>query len=236
MKTLRSSNGPFRERPFYTDEEIERICEDVLRETGYMPSSPQRVRIDRVIEKKFGVPIIYEEMDANVLGFTEFGPNGVVAVHIAQAPHEKRTTALERRENTTLAHEAGHGLMHAHLFALESYNEALFGGDADVKGPKILCRDPVATPVPRGRGRYDGRWWELQANRAIGALLMPRELFLAFMECFTEQRGSFGRLVIPDSRRSEAARAAAEAFEVNPAAASVRIDGLFPEENDQLTF
>lgn len=235
MKTRRTTTGPFSERPFCSDEEIERICSDALIEMGFMPDRPEAVRIDRFIEKRFKAPIIFEPLAASVLGFTEFGPNGVEAVHVAEPPSNERSVAAERRVNSTLAHEAGHGLMHAHLFALEADRAQLFENDPDVTETKVLCRDGVDV-VPRGpKRRYDGRWWELQANRAIGALLMPKALFLVFVEPFLEARGTIGVPQLVADRRTEAVRAAAELFDVNPAAAKVRVDLLLPDEGGQLT-
>lgn len=226
MKTFRTNTGPFPERPYYKDEVIEQICSDALAEDGFLLKEPGRVRVDRFVEKRFKVRIIYEQLDAKVLGFTEFGPNGVEAVHIAEP--EDRTQAAERRMNSTIAHEGGHGLMHAHLFVPEFDHRGLFDNDPDVSKTRVLCRDP------RQR-RYDGRWWEFQANRAIGALLMPKGIFLVFMQQFLEQRGTFNMPSLPEHRREDAIRAAAEIFDVNPAAAKVRVDLLFPDAGGQLT-
>jgi hypothetical protein len=229
LRTFRTSAGPFAERPFYSDEVIERMCSDALVETGFLPIAPGPVRIDRFIEKRFNAPIIYEVMDKNVLGFTAFGSKGVEEIHIAEP--EEQTQSADRRVNSTLAHEAGHGIMHAHLFALD-LDHGLFSGDADVTKTRVLCRDPV--PATKQR-KYDGRWWELQANRAIGALLLPKSLFLAFVEPFLEKRGMLGTPMLPASKREEVARAAANVFEVNPAVARIRVEAFFPEEGGQLT-
>ena len=234
MKTIRTSAGPFIERPFYKDQEIERICSDALAESGFLPAEPGPVRIDRFIEKRFNVPIIFEVLSAKVLGFTEFGSNGVEAIHVAE-PTGERSTAAERRINSTLAHEAGHGLMHAHLFALNLDHGQLFNSDPDVTRTRVLCRDGEH-PVPVAQKRkYDGRWWELQANRAIGAFLLPELLFRRFVDTFAEPAGKLGTRVLPHQRREEVIRAAAETFDVNPAAARVRLDMVFPDRPGQLT-
>jgi hypothetical protein len=234
MKVIRTSTGPFAERPFYRDEVIDAMCSDALAETGFLPSTAEPIRIDRFIEKRFNVRIIYEELSNGVLGFTEFGSNGVEAVHVAQ-PSEK-TRPAERRVNSTLAHEGGHGLMHAHLFALNLDHKELFERDADVTQRRILCRDgEERAGLPRPSRKYDGRWWELQANRAIGGLLMPKELFLRFMNGFLRPSGKLGLAALPADRREEAVRAVAEAFDVNPAAARIRVDMFFPSTTRQLT-
>ena len=232
MRTFRTSTGPFSERPFYSDEEIERICSDALAEAGFLPKAPGKVRIERFIEKRFNVRVIFEELDAGVLGFTEFGPKGVESVHVAEP--DEATVASDRRVNSTLAHEAGHGLLHTHLFQPEFDHKRLFASDPDVAPNRVLCRDDEQPVRSRPRA-YDGRWWEFQANRTIGALLMPKQVFLDFMAPFLERRGTFGLAALPDSLREVAIQAAADVFDVNPAAARVRLDGLFPRAGNQLT-
>ncbi len=234
MKSFRPSSGPFQTRPFFEDAEIEVMCSDALTVAGYLPACPEPIRIDRFIEKHFRVRIIYEELPAGVLGYTEFGANGVEAVHIGEP--KERTKSAERRMNSTIAHEGGHGLMHAYLFALGDDHGGLFGANSDVSKTRVLCRDGE-NQLQRKRA-YDGRWWEFQADKAIGALLLPKRLFLAAIEPFVERRGTFGNTTLLPERRKEAIRAIAEIFDVNPAAAKVRVDLFFPERQsgtEQLT-
>lgn len=232
MKTFRRSAGPVREQPYFSDSEVERICSDELRACGLYPSSPQPIRIDRFIEKRFKVTYEPEDLSENVLGYTRFGPKGVQAVYVSRVLLDDPTTPAKRRVTTTLAHEAGHGLLHAHLFVLEAdKNLALFGQDPDVTQTKILCRDPDARP----RSGYDGRWWELQANMAMAALVLPRDLVLESLKPCLEARGSLGTLALPDSRRAEAIHLVSETFDVNPIVAKLRLARLCPEEGSQLT-
>ena len=237
MKSSYSPSGPFTEKPYYTAREVEDTCTDELRKVDLLPETPQPVRIDRFIEKRFKVRITYEEVPAGVLGFTRFGPSGVEGVVISRRLAEEGTVVAERRLNTTLAHEAGHGLLHSHLFVLAHHQLGmLFGGEVDPATPKILCRDEqVGGRAPSGR-RYDGRWWELQANMAIGPFLLPRTLVLAALFGILEARGALGRAVLPAAKRTEAARRLAEIFEVNPVVAQIRLEDIFPVgSDDQLT-
>jgi len=229
VKNLRTASG--NSRPFYSDEDVERMCEDELRLHGYYPAQPGPVNIDRFIEKRFGVSIEFEEMPKGVLGFSRFGSKGMLSMHISSALAEEGSRAAERLVNSTLAHEAGHGLMHTHLFVLADYDATLFGSDPDVNAEKILCRDEAA-PARRG---YDGRWWELQAGMAIGPLLMPKRLVIAAVAPFCVTRGTFGVPEIDSRRREEAVRHLADTFEVNPAAARVRLEKLYKPSGSQLT-
>lgn len=231
MRTYRASTGPFSEGVYYSDDEVERICSDALRDSGFMPDEPGKVRIDRFVEKRFGAPIIYEPLDAGVLGFTAFGSTGIESVHIAEAMEQ--SVASDRRINSTLAHEAGHGLMHTHLFCLEFNHSGLFANDPDVSREKILCRDGDGS---RSRSGYDGRWWEVQANKAIGALLLPKDLLLSFIDPFLERKGVFQVAILPENQRDDAIRAAADTFDVNPVVARIRIEKFFKKGDEkQLT-
>jgi hypothetical protein len=76
MKTFRTSAGPFSERPYYTQREIEEICGTELSGAGCLPGVPEPIRIDRFIEKRFGITHEYDDLGAAILGYTRFGPEG----------------------------------------------------------------------------------------------------------------------------------------------------------------
>lgn len=234
MKNLRSNAGPFSERPFYKDGEIEQICSDALRETGLYPSELQPIRIERFIGKRFGVTPEYARLPEGVLGYTEFGKSGVAAIYVDSLLSEEGTQAAERRVTSTLAHEAGHGLLHAHLFVLQPPSPGLFGHSPDCTGSKILCRDEVGSSSRRLGEGYDGRWWEFQANQAMSALLLPKPLVERCVEPLLVSRGFMGRGTLEDARRTEAIRLIAETFDVNPVVAKIRLAGMYPEGDRQL--
>lgn len=239
MKTMRPRNGPFAERPFFTAQEVERICEDELRKCELYPDSPKPVRIERFIEKRFRVQPVYEELPTGVLAYTEFGPSGVVAVYVSRALADERSKVAERRLNTTFAHEAGHGLLHTHLFVLEPMRPAhLFGDGMDRSTPRILCRDGDVghrgSKADRVTG-YDGRWWEVQANMAIGALLLPRALVVRALDPFLESTGNLGTKTLNGSKMSQAVDSLADVFDVNPVVAKIRVTEIFgPRDERQL--
>lgn len=216
------------ERPFYKDSEIEAICEDALRSVSLLPGSPLPVRIDRFIEKRFGVFPSYEDLPEGVLGLTIFSTRGVEAVCLSRTLDDGGKVA-ERRVRSTLAHEGGHGLLHAHLFPLGDA-ELLFGDGSDPAKPKVLCRDEsVEGP---SRSGYDGRWWEFQANSAMSCLLLPRPLVEKALGPYVLEQGSFGLRGVNPRLREEGARALAEIFDVNPVFAKLRIEKLFPQSGD----
>ena len=230
MKNLRATKGPFRERPYYSTQEVERICEDALRGVDLYPSTPQPVRIDRLIEKHFKVTPTYEDLGNGLLGLTRFGPKGVQAVIVARALDEEGSVAADRRIRTTLAHEAGHGLLHAHLFALGRDEGSLFGDFTDPNAPKVLCRDEAN---PSGENTRAYSWWEYQANLAIGALLLPRSLVQTALDPILSESGMLQTKTLDASSHEAAAKLLADIFDVNPAVARIRLQDMYPQ-NSQL--
>ena len=228
MKTFHGGSSPFVERPFFHDAEIDQMCEDALRNVSLLPGAPEPVRIERFIEKHFKVTPTYEDLPKGVLGFTSFSKNGVASIHVANALLEDETKVAERRLNSTLAHEAGHGLMHAYLFAFHEAGLSVFGKDPDVSSTKVLCRDADRP----GNGGYDGRWWEQQANKAIGSHLLPRPAFKIAVEPFLARCGDDRKWTVSPERLKEATRTLAETFEVNPVVVQIRIKAFYPFESE----
>lgn len=237
MKTFKTQAGPFRERPYYKDQEIETTCADELRKVDLFPSSPQPIRIERFVEKRFGITPVYEELPEGLLGFTKFGSKGVEAISVSRLLAEEGSKSAERRINTTLAHEAGHGLLHAYLFALGKQTQALslFGDSVDRKQMKLLCRTGGVQGVRESEGTtgYDGRWWEYHANRVIGALLLPKTLVHEALRSVLIERGMLGTKVLESIRREEAVRILVDVFDVNPIVGRIRSNGMFPLSSEQ---
>jgi hypothetical protein len=231
MKTFRARSGPFLERPHFKPSEIDRIYAQELRDSELYPSSPEPIRIDRFVEKRFGVVPTYKGLPLGVLGYTEFSKKGVVAIVISAALDAEGGKVAERRVRTTLAHEAGHGLLHAYLSALSEKPHELFDEDSH-RREQILCRD-VAGEETKCRS-YDGRWWEYQANRAMGGLLCPRDLLQEALKPYLVPSGSLGRIVLDQPRRESAIKTLAEVFDVNPVVARIRVNEIYPAETGQL--
>ncbi len=232
MKTFRSRGGEFSERPYYKDEEIESICLGELQSLDLLPGSPAPIRIDRFIEKRFNVSPEYEDLAEGILGLTVFGKKGIEAVIVARVLDAEGTRVSERRIRSTLAHEAGHGLLHAHLFVLQQRTRPMFGDFTDSSKPKILCRD-VAISDGKPKSGYDGRWWEFQANCVMGSLLLPRPLVEQALKPYLVVRGSLGGKVLDCLRRTQAARCLSDVFDTNPIVAKFRLDRLFPANEEK---
>ncbi len=233
MRTYRTTTGPFTERPYYTLKEVEQICTDELRKVSLLPQDPEPVRIDRFIEKRFKVVPKYEDLPEGLLGCTEFGPKGVQEIVILRSLAEEDSKVSERRINTTLAHESGHGLLHAHLFVLEREARSLFGDSLDPNKPKILCRKDTVEGMQERKGVYRPvPWWEYQANLAIGDLLLPQQLVMIALDPFLAPQGQLGIKILNPKNKEKAVRGLVEIFDVNPIVARIRIDAIFPPNQE----
>lgn len=222
MRTVRRSAGQFASQPFYTSDEMDRMCREALLATDLMPAKPAPVRIDRFVEKRFGCTPEYVDLPSGVLGFTEFSRDGVKRIVIAESLDADPSSVAKRRERSTLAHEAGHGLFHGHLFLLEEHPSLLPRAGAK---PSIMCREEANEPVRR---RPTTSWHEYQANQAIGGLLLPRALVRQVAATYLESDGLIGAPKLPSVARRTLVEELMGTFDVNRPVAAIRVDELFP--------
>jgi hypothetical protein len=231
VKEFRTKDGPFPLRLHYETREIDDICLDALKQCKLLPREPEAVKIDLFLEKYFAVPILYEDMGDGIMGSTVFNSIGAVTgFTVAPWIEEEGTSTADRRVRSTLAHEGGHGLLHPKLFIADQTVD-LFGRNAEDQRPrKFLCRSPDISPGATATiPRYDGKWWEWQANRAIGGLLLPRPVVRKLIDPYLKET-AFGKTLL-ESKRSEAEKEVGSVFDVNPVVARIRLQEMFPKEN-----
>jgi hypothetical protein len=206
-------------------DEIDQMCEDALREAKFLPDEPATIKIDQFIESYFKCNLDFgTDLGADVMGLTLFSPKGAPILVGVSPTLCDGTQVNDRRIRTTLAHEAGHCLFHPILFMPNIDTSSLFGTNVDVKNHRILCRQQDF----EGGQRYDGRWWEFQANCAIGGFLLPKQLFRTACEKYLVSVGSLGMKEMPLERREIAAREMSVVFDVNPKVVTIRLNNLFP--------
>ncbi|MEO6536183.1 MAG: hypothetical protein ABIT47_00690 [Candidatus Paceibacterota bacterium] len=225
MKNIRAFEGPHKDRPFYENHEIERMCIEELSTYNLLPDEPSPIRIERYIEKRLGITPAYEEIPSNILGFTKFGTAGAEAIVVSRSLQEDGTQSSERRVRTTLAHEAGHALLHAHLFMKPTRKMKELFDDEHTDMSKVLCRD-IVEKTSEDAPKYS--WWEFQANAAMGALLLPENLFRTAANPFFESTGLLGDTpVITQEGRGELERSLADVFDVNPIVVRHRVQQVY---------
>ena len=209
---------------YYPPGDIERICLQELRVVGLLPSKPGPVRIDRFIEKRFGITPDYRRLDPEILGETLFRAGRPVEVVINSALFEEDYLPSERRLRSTLAHEAGHCVLHSSRDVGGGRQVGLFevaGGD---EGRQIRCREESVGV--RGRG-YSGKAEEWQANAAIGGFLLPESLVYEAIEPYALRGSAAGVPTLNWNVVDEAARTLADVFDVNPVVVGIRFEQIF---------
>ena len=172
-----SGVGPKPPRGYYLPtEQIESRMETELARAGMVPNEVNLVvDVEKFIEGHLGARLEhYEELDAGVLGQTEFHGSDPPVVRIDRRLTERAFDDPETppgaagRWRATVAHEAAHIVFH----------RAIYGGatlslfDAPADGPLLRC---ATDAVMFRRGGSD--WREIQANMGMAALLMPRTIF-----------------------------------------------------------
>ncbi len=172
MKIRRSSEtSPFATTIYLDRSEIDDMCEAALRDAGHLPTEPKPIEIEPFIEGYFRATVDYgTDLGEDVMGFTFFNEKAASKVVGASPRLDDGSKVGERRIRATLGHEAGHCLIHPILFLPDTDQRSLLGTNIDLANRRILCRTQDMKEASR---RFDGRWWEYQANCAIGGFLLP---------------------------------------------------------------
>src|ERR1700757_1068305 len=222
MRKVPTASGRFAFQLYFDDlSEIDEICLEALKTQSLLPSRPAPIRIERFVEKQFRTALRYEDLGPDNLGCTIFNSSGAVeAILVSRSLEEQNTTPARRRVRSTVAHEAGHGLLHGSLFIGDNFP------DRGKNQRRILCRSQDI--LVETQSSFRGRWWEFQANQAIGSLLLPRPLMNAFLDQSGVKPDSSGRCNLTLSERESLAKKAAMTFDVNPIVVRIRLDSLFP--------
>ena len=222
MRKVPTPSGRFAFQLYFDDVgEIDEICLEALKKQSLLAPTPTPVRIERFVEKQFRTTVRYEDLGPDNLGCTIFNSSGAVeAILVSRSLEEQNTTPARRRVRSTVAHEAGHGLLHGSLFIGDNFL------DRGKNQRRILCRSEDI--LVETQSSYRGRWWEFQANQVIGSLLLPRPLMNAFLDQSGVKPDSSGRCNLTLSERESLAKKAAMTFDVNPIVVRIRLDSLFP--------
>lgn len=234
MREYRSLDG---ERClFFEPEEIEQIMEDELRRAKLLPTKDASVvDLDRLVEQHLGANFDqYAELPHDVLGQTDFRPRRAPAVQINKdltgSAFDTEWTApgIEGRWRATVAHEAAHLILHRILFDVDMNQGTLFPEATlpakDQRLQRCLKRDV-------GHRSFVSDWKEVQANRGMAALLMPRSVFSKVARTMSAWSGS-------DATVDEAIRTLATQFGVSRQATTIRLKtlGFIRDEEVELQF
>lgn len=225
MKWYKSADGE--QRIWYEQDEIEEIAADELRRAELFPTlEAPIVDLEKFIESHLHAKLDqYGVLPADVLGSTEFEPGEPPRVQInrdltTSAVDEPRAGAFGRWR-ATMAHEGCHILLHRVLFELHPDQAILFDMPSKPSAGSRLMRCLQRNIVGRG----GGDWREVQANRGMAALLMPRQLFTAVVGQEMAAMGAASVETATEAARALAGRMAARCA-VSREAASIRLETL----------
>ncbi|GJJ23683.1 MULTISPECIES: ImmA/IrrE family metallo-endopeptidase [Mycobacteriaceae] len=223
------------QRIWYEPEDIEEIATEQLRRAGLTPTLSDPVTdVERFIEGFLRAELdLYADLPAGVLGLTQFSVRGAPKVSIDSSLTEARdadgaTMGAVGRWRATLAHEASHIFLHRYLFDPEMAQ--LVGRTGVVGGPfskedgvvRCLHRDITPNETSWASTRQRPDWREVQANRAMAALLMPRRTFrrLVLREM---QNLELGPPPTPPARVDELVATLADLLQVSKQAVGIRL-------------
>ncbi|HEY2955875.1 MAG TPA: hypothetical protein VGK89_11575 [Candidatus Eisenbacteria bacterium] len=188
------------------------------------------VDVDAVLEHAFGVVPDFVDLPEGLLGRTHFAADGQFTVEVSRVLSERaeHDHVARRRLRSTLGHECGHGAYHAHLHLADEKTLSLFGDSTTPRAARILCRHESVDAVSAGaRPRYNGHWWEYQANRGMAALLLPRRHFADRVSTACATRGvATVEAVVRTGEGEPLVRALADVFDVNPVMVLYRLQDL----------
>ena len=177
MKEYRSAGGE--RRLWFDKDEIDQIMDAELHKADMFPDFAQpSVDIESFLELHLGVKLdLHANLEPDVLGETRFIRRTRPLVLI----HRGLTLEVEGagvpsgqlgRWRATLAHEAAHVTLHRMLFEVPFEQESFFEIDSHSGSSLLRC---LKRNVSFSRGPSD--WKEIQANRGMASLLMPKSHF-----------------------------------------------------------
>lgn len=209
MKWFTDESG--QRRIWYDDAEIEALVDKEVLNAGMSGSI---VDLEAFTEIFLGVQLDqHADLPADVLGFTEFGSDGDICIYMNRdltSNFDSQWASLSDigRWRATLAHEIAHVLLHRVLYEEKATQLNLLATDVE---PSMKC---YKKSLQQAYARAD--WREIQANKGMAALLMPRTMFVRAFDQHSK-RGLSGRICIERLARD---------FNVSRQAADLRVATL----------
>lgn len=234
--------GLVRKLPFFKIQTLEKIATGDLHSAGLLPGEPGPINVELLVERLFGLEPVYRDLGPGILGCIRFSASKPeeIAIHEALTDLNGGPT-LEHRFRSTLAHEIGHGRLHAGFYAELMRNQATgcapeLVGTPETPRPSIACRasdirDGESTQQP-GLADWE-RILEWQANRYMGALLAPARLVSLAVRDALEQRDPHTILRLSERQRTALAPSISQLLNVSRQLATIRLSELFPDPEPQ---
>lgn len=219
------NTGRFAQRPYYEESELDRLCEQAIKEFmeercgGLMLPIPTDA-LTKLIERDAEDLDLYADLSwagPGTDGFTRFFHGRKPDVKIARELYS--SDRRKHRLRTTLSHEYAHVMLHDRLW------------EARVSSPEMLEElARKASPVCKRDKMIEAPskdWMEWQAGHCCGALLMPITSLNKVVSEYFERHNVYGGSVRKDSSSAgELIYIASKTFFVSWDAARVRLSKL----------
>lgn len=223
MRWLPDPTGRFPQRPYYDQDELDAICEGVVRDFLIARHGRVSFPIDTddltvLLERDAEQLDLYADLSAepgDVEGVTDFYPGQKPRVRIAVTLSED--PRREHRLRTTLTHEYGHVHLHNFLYSLER-PRPMFAELTPLPSP--TCKRETMLQAPKSD------WMEWQAGYACGSLLMPITALRDLMRDLTVELGFYGSPTADSPDGQAVMGAVSGRFQVSVDAARVRLGQL----------
>jgi hypothetical protein len=218
---------------FFKDGEIDDWMEVELRKAGLYPTAERpAVDIEQFVDRYLDADLDqYAPLGGKVLGETRFEPGKRPKILINEAltkaaiDTEDAVAWVRSKWRMTMSHEATHVLLHKSLFPANKNQQTLFALEDESADDG---RHGVYQHLERSeeqRGPVD--WREVQANKGMAALLMPKGLFLTLFESERVRLGLDSDSLLegsPETRRL--AKALGGLFDVSVQSVEIRLKEL----------
>lgn len=207
MKSYRGPDAKL--RLWFKPGEIDDWMEVELHKAGLFPTMLEPwVDIECFVDRHLKVGLEqYAPLEPTVLGETRFEPGKKPRISINKSLTELAIDAqgppawLRSKWRMTMAHEATHVMLHRCLYASVPNQGMLFGDD---DGPSCEGQDCKYQCLQRNLETTKGSdWQEVQANKGMAALLMPKSLFLMVCQSERESLAIGSKPLLKDSYETD---------------------------------
>jgi hypothetical protein len=224
VKMIPDPTGRFPRRPFYTESELDRECEQIVQ--AFLTGRHGSVRFP-ITTDELGVLIEQEgaDLDSSV-DLSRYGADveGVTAFSHGRPPSVMISDKLAgdaRRENrlrTTLSHEFGHVRFHRFLWADKLATQDLFADP--VTSAEAVCKRETILHARKSD------WMEWQAGYVSGAILMPAGAVRRLVGDYCSTHRMHGEIALTSRAARALVDAVQQAYQVSEEAARVRLLAL----------
>jgi hypothetical protein len=236
MKYVNLPSGPFRKWVFFKSEEIEQAAAGDLASLKLMPPTPREVDVDSLCQLLYQFSPRYTRTGDGILGCIHFNTRAPAGIDLNEALGELDSATNEHRRRSTLAHEIGHGQLHAGLFTELMQAKKAGHGTEQVRDPAaagdaFLCREQDVRDGESAGFSGPSTWHrmaEWQANRYMAAVLAPARLVRLAVTELLDNPPEYVRIELDPMHRDELAPQVAKTFNISRQLAAIRLDELFP--------